>query len=139
MSYKIVEVRRDELPIHVAAVLARRQGNAVIEFLRESIRGGFSPIDGSDRERKADGKARGFATGRLAVGLRLRSAGSTRFSAKFEIVPPADRAMLSEPGEDGQSFIDRHDLISVEGRAAELIDEATDAYMLELEQRGQRR
>jgi len=134
VSYKIVEVIRDQTPTPVAAVLARRQGDAVIEFLRESIRGGFDPTDGSDRERKADGKARGFDTGRLADGLRLRSAGSTRYSAKFEIMPPADRSMLSEPGEDGLSFIDRYNLISVEGRAAELIDEATEAYMLELEQ-----
>jgi len=134
VSYRIVEVRRAALPIPVAAPLARRQAEALLPFLSESIRGGFSPIDGSDRERKADGKPRGFDTGRLADGLRIRSAGSTRTSAKYEIVPPADRAFLAEPGEDGgESFIDRHDLISVEGRAAELIDEATEIYMLELE------
>jgi hypothetical protein len=132
VSYKIVEVVRDPLPVPAAAPLARKQGEAVIAFLRESIRGGFSPIDGEDRERKGDGKPRGYDTGRLADGLRLRSAGSTRYSAKFEIAPPSDRAMLSEPGEDGLSFIDRHELISVEGRAAELIDEATEIYMLEL-------
>jgi len=138
VSVRIVEVVRGEIEIPVAAPLARRQGDAVIGFLRESIRGGFSPIDGSDRPRKADGKPRGFDTGRLADGLRLRSAGSSRTVARFEIVPPADRAMLDEAGEDGLSFIDRWDLITVEGRAAELIDEATEEYMLELEQRGSR-
>lgn len=139
MSYRIVEVRRDSLPIPVAAPLARLQGERVIEFLRESIEGGFDPVDGTDRERKADGKPRGYDTGALARGLRLRSAGSSRTFARFEIVPPTSRSMLDEPrGDDGVSFIDRHRLISIEGRAAELIEEATDDYMRALEERGTR-
>lgn len=135
MTYRVVEVKRDRPRLNAAA-LAKRQAEALIEFLAESIRGGFSPVDGSDRPRKANQKPLGFDTGRLARGLRARSAGSTREKAAYRIDPPADRMILLELTDDGgESFIDRHDLITTQGRAAEVIEEATVAYFAELRAR----
>ena len=132
MSYRVVEVKRDRPKLNASA-LAKRQAEDLIVFLAESIRGGFSPIDGSNRPRKSNQKPLGYDTGRLARGLRARSAGSSRERAAFRIDPPAERMILLELTDDGgASFIDRYDLITTQGRAAEVIEEATAAYFAEL-------
>jgi hypothetical protein len=133
MSYRIVEVRRTrEQP--VAAVLARKQGEALIKWLSFALTAGYHPETGEARPRKGDGKPLGYRTGALAKGLRLVSVGSDRTSARFKVMPPASRSMLDEDrGEyGGLSFIDRHDIITTRGRAAEPIAEATAEYMRSL-------
>lgn len=133
MSYRVVEVQRTrEVP--VAAVLARKQGDALVKWLRDSLINGYDPETGDVRPRKGDGKPLGFDTGRLARGLRLVSAGSTRTSAKFEVRVSPDRVMLEEVRVElgGMSFIERHNIITTQGRAAEPIAEATEEYMRSL-------
>jgi hypothetical protein len=133
MSYRIVEVKRTrELP--VAAVLARKQGDAVIEWLEFALEAGYHPATGEARPRKPDGKPLGYRTGTLARGLRLVGAGASRASASFRIVPPPSRAMLDEDRSElgGMSFLDRHEIITTRGRAAEPIAEATADYMRSL-------
>jgi hypothetical protein len=131
MSVRIVEVGRRGLPTPVAAPLARKQGEAVIKHLEFCLEAGYHPETMEARPRKGDGKPLGFDTGKLAHGLRLVSAGSTRTSARFQIKPPPSRHMLDDarPELGGMSFIDRHTIITTEGKAAEAIAEATDEYM----------
>ncbi len=133
MSYRIGEVKRTrELP--VAAVLARKQGDALIVWLSFCLTAGYHPATGDARPRKSNGKPLGLDTGTLAKGLRLQSAGATRDSARFKVVPPPSRTMLDEdrPELGGMSFIDRHEIITTRGRAAEPIAEATAEYMRSL-------
>lgn len=132
MSVRIVEVGRRGLPPTVAAaVLARAQGDALIKHLEFSLVAGYDPATMDARPRKGDGKPLGYDTGKLAAGLRLVSAGSTRTSARFEIKPPPSRSMLDDvrPELGGRSFLDRYGIITTEGKAAEVIAEATDEYM----------
>jgi hypothetical protein len=133
MSYRIVEVKRTRA-LPVAAVLARAQGDALIEWLEFALEAGYHPATGEARPRKGDGKPLGFRTGTLARGLRLQSAGSTKDSARFKVVPPASRSMLDEDRAElgGMSFLGRHEIITTRGRAAEPIAEATDIYMRSL-------
>lgn len=113
--------------------LVRRRAAAVIGYLRESLINGYRPADGEARPRKADGKPLGFDTGRLARGLRMSSLQSTRTRASVRIMPPASRSMLAEPtGEDGLSFLARHQILTVDGLARELLDEATADYLKEI-------
>ncbi len=133
MSYRIVEVKRTRA-LPVASVLARAQGDALIEWLEFALEAGYHPATGEARPRKGDGKPLGYRTGTLARGLRLQSAGSTKDSARFKVMPPPSRSMLDETRAElgGMSFLDRYEIITTRGRAAEPIAEATDIYMRSL-------
>jgi hypothetical protein len=134
MSYsvKVIAPRKPATPN--ASALARAQGDAVIGYLRDSLVNGYVPATGEARPRKGDGKPLGFDTGKTARGLRLVSAGSTRDHAAFRITVSADRAMLEQarPEFGGMSFIERYQIITLEGRVQELIEEGTAEYMRSL-------
>lgn len=136
MSYavKVTVQRRPEIPN--ASALAKAQGGKVIGYLRDSLINGYKPATGEARERKRDGKPLGYDDGKLANGLRLESAGSTRTHAAFKIRPPASRSMLEEarPEYGGLSFIEKHEIITLDGIVQELIEEATADYMRTLRQ-----
>jgi hypothetical protein len=132
VTIKVVVERRPAVPN--ASALAKAQATAVKNYLAQSLVNGYMPATGEARERKGDGKPLGFDTGKLARGLRVVSAGSTRTSAAFAIEPSADRKMLTEvrPELGGMSFIERHQIITLEGIVQELIAEGTDEYMRSL-------
>lgn len=134
MSYSVKVIAPRTPAVPNATALARAQGNAVIGYLRDSLVNGYVPATGDARERKGDGKPLGYDTGKLARGLRLVSAGSTRTQAAFRITVSADRSMLEEarPEYGGQSFIERYQIITLDGIVQELIEEGTADYMRSL-------
>lgn len=133
MSYRVIEVKRTPA-LPVAAVLAKRQAEALVVWLRDCLVNGYDPETGEARPRKGDGKPLGYDTGKLARGLRAVSAGATRASARYRVTVSPDRAMLEEarPELGGLSFIEKHNIITTQGRAAEPIAEATEDYMRSL-------
>ncbi len=132
VTIRVVVERRPELPN--AAALAKAQSTAARDYLAQSLINGYDPATGEARERKGDGKPRGYDSGRLARGLRVRSAGSTRTMAAYAIEPGADRQMLTElrPEYGGMSFIEKFGVITLDGIVQELIAEGTDTYMRSL-------
>lgn len=112
-----------------AATLVRAQAGRVLPYLRQALRDGFVPEDGSARPRKGDGKPLGFDDGVLANGLYAAPVHTTRHRASIEIRVPSARRMLTEPRADGQSFIARHKILTADGRVGELINDATREYL----------
>ena len=133
MSYS-VRVTAQRRPQLNASALAKAQATAARDWHRESLIGGWSPVDGSDRPRKGDQKPLGYDTGTLARGLRVRGVESTRERASFAIEPPTTRRDLAKPKLEygGMSFLERYDILSLDGRTADVIDEATEAYFAQL-------
>lgn len=130
MSYSVrIEVPRKR-PTLNASALAKAQATAARDWHRESLIGGWSPVDGSDRPRKGDQNPLGYDTGTLARGLRVVAVESSRERAAFAIEPPSSRRDLTKPKLElgGMSFLERHDILSLDGRTADVIDEATEAY-----------
>jgi hypothetical protein len=132
VTIKVVAERRPAVPN--ASALAKLQATKVRNYLAESLVNGYMPATGEARPRKGDGKPLGLDTGKLARGLRVVGAGSTRTTAAFGIEPSADRKMLTDVRVElgGMSFIDRHQIITLDGIVQELIAEGTDEYMRSL-------
>ncbi len=132
VTIKVIVERRPAIPNPSA--LAKAQATAVRNYLAQSLVNGYDPATGDARERKGDGKPRAYDTGKLARGLRVRSAGSTRTAAAYAIEPGADRKMLTEarPEYGGLSFIEKYGIITLDGIVQELIAEGTDEYMRSL-------
>lgn len=134
MSYsvKVIAPRRPDVPN--ASALAKAQATVVRDYLEQSLINGYKPATGEARERKPNGKPLGYDTGKLARGLRVRSAGATRTSSAYTIEPGPDRKMLTEPRAElgGMSFIERHEIITLDGIVQELIEEGTAEYMRSL-------
>lgn len=134
MSYSVrVQVPRPREPLNASA-LAKAQATAARDWQREALIGGWSPVDGSDRPRKGNQKPLGYDTGTLARGLRVVAVESSRERAAFAIEPPSSRRDLAKPKLElgGLSFLERYQILSLEGRTADVIDEATDAYFADL-------
>jgi hypothetical protein len=132
MSYaiKVVVQRRPALVPNPSA-LARAQAQAAADHLRDALTNGYYPDTMEARPRKGDGKPQGYDTGKLARGLRVKSAGSSRESAAYAIEPGADRKMLTEPRLElgGLSFVERYRIFSLDGVVQEVLDEAAAKYM----------
>lgn len=103
-----------------ARELVRVTSDAAIAEMRDGLTQGYDAETGEQRPRKADGKPKGFNTGRLADGLRRTSISGGETRASTSIVPPADRESYVEanPG-----------VMTAEGRVGEAIQAASDAYV----------
>jgi hypothetical protein len=132
VTVKIVVERRPA--VSNPSALAKAQATAVRDHSSQALINGYVPDTMEARERKSNGKPLGYDTGKLARGLRVRSAGATRTSSAFAVEPGPDRKMLTEarPELGGMSFIERHKILTLEGVVQDVIAEATDAYMRSL-------
>lgn len=105
-----------------ARELVQAEADAVAEHLRRSLVEGVSPVDGSARPRKANGKPQGFETGTLARGIQVTKVTGSQEKATATITTPSSR----------HPFLDRHtDILTLEGRADEVRREAADKYLRE--------
>lgn len=110
-----------------ASELVRRQAEAVRDYLRDSLINGYVPATGEARPRKADGKPRGYDTGKLAKGLRITGEHKGRRKASIRIEPPAD------PGR--QAYVAKHDdIITLDGIVDDVRREAVAEYLAEIDQ-----
>lgn len=132
VTVKVIVERRPVLPN--ASAMAKAMATAVRNHLSAALINGYMPDTMEARPRKGDGKPQGYDTGRLAKGLRVRSAGSTRTTAAYAIEPGADRKMLTEarPELGGMSFIERHKIITLDGVVQDVLEEGADEYMRSL-------
>lgn len=106
-----------------ARELVEAQAEAVTEHLRRSLLDGVSPVDGSPRPRKANGKPLGVDTGELARSLRVGRETGTQGRARVSVTAPESRA----------AFLDRHpDVLTLDGRADEVCREAATEYLREI-------
>jgi hypothetical protein len=132
VTIKVVVERRPAIPN--ASALAKLQATAAANHLRDALINGYYPDTMDARPRKGDGNAQGYDTGKLARGLQVKSAGSTRTEAAFAIVPSADRRMLGEPRPEygGRSFVDKFRIITLDGAVQDVLAEAAAEYMRSL-------
>jgi hypothetical protein len=86
ISVKLVS-KRQRGRIDVVELVTRR-AEALRSHLSASIIGGVSPVDGTARKRKPDGKPMHFRTGRLGRKLRLGNVRRSRHRAQVEIRLP---------------------------------------------------
>lgn len=128
MSYRVIDVKRTTKAPN-ALDLARFQGERLRDHLRDALEHGYHPATGEPRERKGDGKPLGFDDGVLARGLVVKNIGAAKGKARVRIDPPASRRMLLDVRADGQSFIERHEIITTQGVAGDVIRKATAEYM----------
>lgn len=116
-----------------ARVLVKRIGDAVADHLGDSLIEGVRPDTGAARERKADGKPRGYDTGLLARGIHATAPTGGLANARCTVVVPVSRRMLAESS-GGESFISKHGIFTTEGKAGAVIDAAVSAYIAEVSQ-----
>lgn len=103
-----------------ARELARAEADAVAAHLRDSLADGVSPVDGSARPRKGDGKPLGVNTGLLSRNIKVLDVRGTEQRATATIVTPNSR----------YPFLDKHtDILTLEGRADEVRREAANKYL----------
>ncbi len=131
-TVKVIAPRRPAAPN--ASALAKAQATAARDHLSAALVNGYVPDTMEARPRKGDGKPLGYDTGKLARGLRVRSAGATRTASAYAIEPGADRKMLTEarPEYGGMSFIERFKINTLDGVVQDVIEEATAEYMRSL-------
>jgi hypothetical protein len=131
MSYsvRVIAPRKPELPN--ASALAKLQATKARDHLRDALINGYYPGTMDARPRKGDGNAQGYDTGKLARGLQVKSAGSTRTEAAYAIEPGPDRKMLAEPRPEygGRTFVDKFRIITLDGAVQDVLAEAAAEYM----------
>lgn len=127
------EASRRESFVPIPSALARAQALAARDHLAFALTAGYEPDTMEARPRKGNGKPLGYDTGRLARGMRVRSAGATRLAAAYSIEPGSDRAMLTEARAEygGLSFVERYNIITLDGVVQDVMSEAAAEYMRE--------
>ena len=102
-----------------ARELVGRGANAAIDVIRQSLIDGVTSDSGQPRPRKADGKPRGYNTGKLANGLTITTVSGGERVASTRVIPPADRAgWVASQG----------DVITGAGRVGEALQGVVDEY-----------
>lgn len=134
MPYNVVIRSKRPLDKLNAMVLVKSVAADVLPYLQQALTDGFRPSDGTPRPRKGDGKPQAYDTGTLARGLHATPVRGSRTRATLEIRVPSSRRVLTEPrGEDRMSFIERHEILTGDGRVAEIIETATRDYLETIE------
>jgi hypothetical protein len=129
MPIKVRLVSRQKRGRVDAAELVTRRAEALRDHLGRALEIGISPIDGSARPRKPDGKPIGYRTGRLARGLRLGRIRRSRRRASVEVLTP--RGPPTDEFRD--AWVSKHDdVMTTEGLAGVSMREATADYLEEL-------
>lgn len=106
-----------------ARELAKDVGTAVGKHLGNSIVDGVSAVDGSPRDRKANGKPIGLRTGLLSRRIRYAKPTGSQRKASATIVAPESRL----------PFLRNHqDFFTLEGDVDQVIDAAVSDYLMEI-------
>jgi hypothetical protein len=128
MAFKLRFQRKKRRGRLDAEGLVLAQAEAVRDHLSTSLLDGVSPVDGSARPRKGDGKPLGVRTGRLARKLRIGHVRKSRHRASVEIRPPR-----GQPADEfRESFVAEHDdILTTEGQAGRVLAQATLDYIKE--------
>lgn len=115
-----------------ATELVTRRAEALKAHLSQSILDGVSPVDGSPRPRKGDGKPLHFRTGRLGRKLRLGRLRKSRARAQISILLPH-----GQPTDEFRvTHVEKHDdVMTAAGRGQAVMAEATTEYIEELQER----